>query len=942
MSEQGWMAVRKGNDTTKLALGTVWSSARVTAPPWPARPVEEFAGWQLSESWTTPVAPGVVHLEERFVNAQGERLVVHRAQVNLEEPTARVRLSLPQGEVLPLETTSTQARQGSCPGARVVAAVNGDFYRLTPPFSGLPSGYAVREGELVNTGMDGRMVIGVWQDGRVDIDSLRMFGEVEFLPPAGQGTTDSTDAATCNQHQAETFVIDQVNRPRGSSGGVTLFTPTYGPGTLADGNGVDVVVRADELPLRPGVPLTGTVIAVVAGERNVAIPRNGFVLSAAGCMGAQLAKAASVGIRVKVTVHLVGLESGSSWDDVAQVVGGSPRLVVNGQVSSERHYCLPWDKREPRTAVGYVGKTLFLVTWDGRQPAWSVGATMQEQAEYFRALGAEEALNLDGGGSTTFVVREPGAAYAGAVNRPSDGWERPVSNSLQVVSTAQPDGVLAQLLVLPQEVRALPGAEISFEAIPLDSAGEKVALAHPVTWRVEAVRSTITGADRCPGANASDQGTGSGNAYGGSDVGSIDQSGLLVAGDSDALVVASASLSVAGVSAVSEHVQSYSGARGERVVEGVSKVRVVHTIARLELLPASISLDPGQSVTFVLNAYDTQARRVFLPAEKVEWSVEEDGGRAVGTFIPSERRFEAGEVSGTTRVMARIGGQVAAAQISVAQPPWLIEDFEDTSDLYGDGVRVNWVQVGQGRAPADPVRFGTGSGRLSYDFTGQAGTSGAYLRIRGQRELPGYPRRIGVWVYGDGKGHSLRGQLRDGSGASFWIEFTRSTSGISWVGWRYVEAEMPEGKPIPLKFESLRLVETSPDRKGKGTVYFDNLRAIYSETAEDLTGPQVRLLAPATGTGAVIPATPTFRAVITDPGETASGVDWRSLRVLLDGKEVEPGYDPDNGIVSFQVVEPLAPGEHQLVIRVQDRAGNPVESSDGGSGEVRWTFRVER
>ncbi|HHV53879.1 MAG TPA: phosphodiester glycosidase family protein [Firmicutes bacterium] len=891
-----------------LGLVLVSSSAGAAEPIWPARPVEQFAGWQLSESWTTPVAPGVVHLEERFVNGRGERLVVHRLQVNLEEPTVRVRLSLPQGEVLPLETCSARARRESRPGARVVAAVNGDFYTVTPPFAGLPIGYAVREGELVNTGYGGWMALGVWPDGRVDIDTLGMVGEVEFLPPAGTAAADGTTEAAGSADQAEvetvSFAIDQINRPRGAGGGITLFTPTYGPGTLADGNGVDVVIRADELPLRPGVPLTGTVVAVVAGERNTSIPRDGLVLSAAGYSGLQLAKAAPVGTRVKITVHLVGLGSRTSWDGVAQVVGGSPRLVVNGEVSSERHASLPWGNREPRTAAGYVGKTLFLVTWDGRQPAWSVGATMQEQAEYFLALGAEEALNLDGGGSTTFVVREPGAAFAEVVNRPSDGWERSVSNSLQVVSTAPADGVLAQLLVSPQEARVLPGAEVRFEAIPLDGAGERITLPSPVRWRVEPEPAGESGGE----------------------MGSIDPAGRFVAGRVDARVVASAVASPAG------------GGASERVVEGVATVRVVQAISRLELLPASVSLDPGQSVTFTLNAYDAQGRRVFLPASGVEWTVEAPAG--VGMFIPAEGRFEAGEASGTARVEARAGGLLATAQISVGQPPWLIEDFEEVSDLYGDGVRVNRVEVGQGRAPTDPVRFGDGSGRLAYDFTGQAGTSGAYLLFRRPPELPGYPRKIGVWVYGDGQGHWLRGQLRDGSGAFFWIDFTRASPGVSWVGWQYVEAEVPAGKPLPLKFEALRLMETKPDRKGRGTVYFDQLRAIYSEAVEDLTGPRVELLAPATGSGTVIPATAAFRVVISDPGEAASGVDWRSLKVLLDGKEIEPGFDPDSGIVTFQVVEPLAPGEHELLIRVLDRAGNPGEAGEG-TGIAHWTFRVE-
>ncbi|MBE3577233.1 MAG: phosphodiester glycosidase family protein [Limnochordales bacterium] len=850
-------------------------AASDTTDLWPARPVQQFAGWQLSESWVIPVAPGVTHVEERFVNKTGGRLVVHRLQVNLEEPTVRIRLSLPRGEVLPLETVSSRARRESTPEAPVVAAINGDFYTVTPPFAGLPIGFAVRQGELVNTGVGGWRAVGFWADGRVDIDSLGMLGYVEIF-----------DEGDEEEESRIRLSLDSVNRPRGASG-LALFTRTYGPGTLADPNGLDVVVKADNLPLRPGVPLTGTIVAVIPDQRNTSIPADGFVLSAAGYSRSQLEAVAAVGKRVKVTVHLVGLESRKSWDDVSEIVGGSPRLVVDGEVSSERHSSLPWNNREPRTAVGFRGKTVFFVTWDGRQPGWSVGATMQEQAEYFLALGAEEALNLDGGGSTTFVVRQPGTSLATVVNRPSDGWERSTSNSLQVVSLAQSDGTLAQLLVMPQEARVMPGAVVQFETIPLDAAGRKAGVEGPIEWEVRPAEA-----------------------------GRVDGDGTFVAGQTDALVVARAR-------AVADKVVE--------VVEGQAQVTVVQTPVRLELLPSSISVDPGWEVELNLVAYDEFGRRVYVPSDQLEWQVEGDAGR----FDPHTRTFVADDTNGVSTVRVKLGESEASATISVGQPPFLIEDFEDVSDLRAESARANLVRVGQGRQPSDPVRFGTGSGRLEYDFTGQPSTSGAYMVLRTPRELPGYPRRIGVWVYGDGQGHWLRAQLRDGSGAFFWIDLTTANPGVNWTGWRYVEAEIPSGKPLPLKFEALRLMETKPELKNRGVVYFDNLRAIYSDTAEDLEGPRVELIQPQNLASSAQPATLAFRLVITDDGEPAAGVDWQSLKVLLDGREIVPGFDPDSGIVTFQVVEPLAAGAHELVVLVQDRAGNPPEEA------TRWSFVVE-
>jgi exopolysaccharide biosynthesis protein len=85
--------------------------------------------------------------------------------------------------------------------------------------------------------------------------------------------------------------------------------------------------------------------------------------------------------------------------------------------------------RHPRTAAGLSadGKTLILLAVDGRSYS-SRGATMRELAELMKQLGAQDALNLDGGGSTTMVHREGGELKV--LNTPSDGRPRPVANVL--------------------------------------------------------------------------------------------------------------------------------------------------------------------------------------------------------------------------------------------------------------------------------------------------------------------------------------------------------------------------------------------------------------------------------------------------------------------------------------------------------------------------------
>jgi MYXO-CTERM domain-containing protein len=110
------------------------------------------------------------------------------------------------------------------------------------------------------------------------------------------------------------------------------------------------------------------------------------------------------------------------------VVSGHPAIVVDGVTKTFTNSSL-CNTRHPRTAVGIAkdGKKLWIIVVDGRQAALSVGMTCTELGNQLKGLGAWQALNLDGGGSSTMYI-----AGQGVVNSPSDGAERVVGNHLAV------------------------------------------------------------------------------------------------------------------------------------------------------------------------------------------------------------------------------------------------------------------------------------------------------------------------------------------------------------------------------------------------------------------------------------------------------------------------------------------------------------------------------
>src|SRR5688572_4454673 len=117
---------------------------------------------------------------------------------------------------------------------------------------------------------------------------------------------------------------------------------------------------------------------------------------------------------------------------MTDLIAGVPQLIKNGKIDitweQEKASKTFVETRHPRTAVAKLKDGKFLmVTVDGRQPGGSVGMSLYELADYLLSIGAVDAMNLDGGGSTTMVLDGK------VVNTPSDKeGERKVGDAILV------------------------------------------------------------------------------------------------------------------------------------------------------------------------------------------------------------------------------------------------------------------------------------------------------------------------------------------------------------------------------------------------------------------------------------------------------------------------------------------------------------------------------
>lgn len=147
--------------------------------------------------------------------------------------------------------------------------------------------------------------------------------------------------------------------------------------------------------------------------------------------------------------------------------------------------------RASRTAIGIKADgTVVMLMVDGRQAPYSVGMTMAEVGAAMETLGCVQAVNLDGGGSSTFATQREGdpenSTTAGLTLRcrPSDGYERKVSNTIMVLSTAKPTGEFDHAVLTPNDEVYTPGSTVQFSATGVDTAGGSANIPAGASWSV--------------------------------------------------------------------------------------------------------------------------------------------------------------------------------------------------------------------------------------------------------------------------------------------------------------------------------------------------------------------------------------------------------------------------------------------------------------------------
>ena len=674
---------------------------------------------------TRPIAPGVEYTTIRRTDGPWEIRVL---RIRRDEPLVRVAMALGMGAIAGVEQLSKTIARETRADDSVVAAVNGDFFAMAGrKNAGALIGLAVRDGELIMAARN-RPAFIVMADGEPSIGVFNSKGGLKT--PAGDCSLNSVNQAPSKNDAA-------------------VITQAYGRPVRQRG----VLVRCQGLPIRPNGTWRGRVTRTIEAD-NAVTPQTDEVVLVGKGTAAEVVAGLAPGMDLAFS-----LETPALGRPMRMAVGGGPELLRHGEILPDD---APGKPRHPRTLIGLNESEVLLVTVDGRQAGWSIGMTTYELALLLEELGCTDALNLDGGGSTTAWVRGK------VVNRPSDGGERRIANSVLVRSRA-PHGGLARLTVRPERIVALPNASVPLRVWPTDE------WYNPV--EADLSQLVVSSARATPLARW----RGGSLAVGAS----TGQDTLRLTYTDSAEATAQVALSV---------------------VDGCASV---------QLLPSSASLCPGESVSFTARGLGADGSTpVSTPPNAQRWQL---AGAGLEQTEPGT--FRATTAGAATTVAVTIGEATGTAAVQVAGDDG-VEEFEaDAAVRFAtypetDAVSGN-LKIASGQTPN-----GTRYCRMVYDLGEPERTRAAYVRLDRQvgtaLKLTFLARAEAVpapW---------LRVAVVDGNGSR---QTLTAAGAVDWGNeWRRLEVRLPDGIKPPVTWQSIYVVATA-GRTSKGTLEVDDLRA---------------------------------------------------------------------------------------------------------------------
>ena len=330
---------------------------------------------------TQRIYEGIDYSKDRVCVGNDKFTDIHILKIEPQAFKNSVYPALANEGIAQRETLSSMAKRYNA-----IVGINAGYFTSR----GDPLGTLIIGRKLVSSPLYGRSVFGITENDAV------VFGNPEF-----SGTLKASSFSV---------PITAINQPRRGSS-ITVYTSEYADSTQTEEIGKEIIL------------IKGKIVGIQ--EMNASIPPDGVVVSAGGNY-TKLFEQLKLGETIDINYSVA-----PPWNTIRQAVCGGPRLIENGNISinhaEEKFNPALVSARHPRTAIGLsFDGDLIMIVVDGRSKH-SAGMTLKELALYLQKMRIRHAINLDGGGSSTMVVK------GRIVNAPSDGSERKISNGLLIL-----------------------------------------------------------------------------------------------------------------------------------------------------------------------------------------------------------------------------------------------------------------------------------------------------------------------------------------------------------------------------------------------------------------------------------------------------------------------------------------------------------------------------
>ncbi|MDN5724843.1 MAG: phosphodiester glycosidase family protein, partial [Propionibacteriales bacterium] len=731
---------------TALALAAVLALPLLLAPPTTARAEgDQVAATAaaltkgdsaLLSSGVSEIAPGLTLTNFRRLQPGGW---VTGQVMDADLGTESLSLDVADGGTV---SGSNETVEGFARGAKAVAAVNGDYFDMNASDAPIGANVSSKTGVRTLPGQP-RQTFTI-ANGKAAVQSLM------------SGATLTVDGRTEK--------LGSVNSPTFEQNSIGLFNSAWGTHPLTR------LLTADEA-VRVLTVIDGTVTGNTTDRAAAVAPtkQGTSVLVARGTAGDRLA-AVALGTPAELAVQA------SAEVDLA--VGGDQRLLTDGKIGTADQVTAA------RTAVGVSkdGASIKVVTIDGRAGD-AHGMTIQELARFMADLGVWNAVNLDGGGSTTLAARPAGTSDLQLINRPSDGSQRLDSNALVFRSTATTPTV--------------PGVRL------------RPALQSPAGVTNDAAHATLTGLSRtllATGLDANLALTPTSAKVGVADPAArIEQTSDRPDGRN--VVLRGAKPGVATVTATDSTAGGVPRS-DDTTINVYGKVTAIEPSSALLALP-----DDKTSGIVRLTAIDGDGNRV--PVETRDVTAKASKGVAVTP--KGLDAFTVTPVRGatTSSVEFTVAGQTATVPVTIGTEDVELADFADVADWKPQTARATGTLESATGPEGGPAMA------LDFDFSTSTATRGMFALPATPIAIKGQPQSLSLWIKGTGKGEWPRLQVTKGDGTSTNLDGAL----ISWQGWRKVTFAVPAGTPYPLTLTAIRFMETRSDVSYTDRLEIADLRA---------------------------------------------------------------------------------------------------------------------